>query len=196
MASDMDSSDGGLSHFDQVLNAALVLSYLALRQGDGVGLHAIGGEPRWVAPKRGMGTIDDLLRASHDLQPQPVATDYLAAATRLSVLQRRRALVMLVTNVRDEDIEDLLVAVRLLQRQHLVCVASLRERELDVALEREVETLQDATQAGAIARYLQQRNDAHEALRSHRVMVLDVTADALPGALVERYLAVKRDGLL
>ena len=79
--------DGGLSHFDQVLNAALVLSYLALRQGDGVGLHAIGGEPRWVAPKRGMGTIDDLLRASHDLQPQPVATDYLAAATRLSVLQ-------------------------------------------------------------------------------------------------------------
>jgi len=27
-------------------------------------------------------------------------------------------------------------------------------------------------------------------------MVLDVTADALPGALVERYLAVKREGLL
>jgi len=27
-------------------------------------------------------------------------------------------------------------------------------------------------------------------------MVLDVAADALPGALVERYLAVKRDGLL
>jgi len=27
-------------------------------------------------------------------------------------------------------------------------------------------------------------------------MVLDVTAEELPGALVERYLAVKRDGLL
>ncbi len=98
--------------------------------------------------------------------------------------------------MRDEDIEDLLVAVRLLQRQHLVCVSSLRERELDTALEAEVDTLQDAAQAGAIARYLQQRSNAHEALRSHKVMVLDVTADALPGALVERYLAVKRDGLL
>ena len=51
-------------------------------------------------------------------------------------------------------------------------------------------------QAGAIARYMQQRADAHEALRSHRVMVLDVTAEELPAALVERYLAVKRDGLL
>ncbi|WP_367347276.1 DUF58 domain-containing protein [Stenotrophomonas bentonitica] len=192
----MMASEGGISHFDHVLNASLVVSYLALRQGDGVGLFAAGGESRWVAPQRGMGAIDALLRASYDLQAQPVATDYLAAATELSLRQRRRSLVMLVTNVRDEDIEDLLVAVRLLQRQHLVCVASLRERELDVALEQEVETLQDATQAGAIARYLQQRNDAHEALRSHRVMVLDVTADALPGALVERYLAVKRDGLL
>ena len=192
----MMASEGGLSHFDHVLNAALVVSYLALRQGDGVGLFATGGDSRWVAPKRGMGTIDTLLRASYDLQAQPVATDYLAAATELSLRQRRRSLVMLVTNVRDEDIEDLLAAVRLLQRQHLVCVASLRERELDDALSQPVETLQDATQAGAIARYLQQRSDAHDALRSHRVMVLDVTADALPGALVERYLAVKRDGLL
>lgn len=192
----MMASEGGLSHFDHVLNAALVVSYLALRQGDGVGLFAAGGESRWVAPQRGMGTIDTLLRASYDLQAQPVATDYLAAATELSLRQRRRSLVMLVTNVRDEDIEDLLVAVRLLQRQHLVCVASLRERELDAALDEPVESVQDAARAGAIARYLQQRSDAHEALRSHRVMVLDVTAEALPGALVERYLAVKRDGLL
>jgi len=192
----MMASEGGLSHFDHVLNAALVVSYLALRQGDGVGLFASGGDSRWVAPQRGMGAIDALLRASYDLQARPVATDYLAAATELTLRQRRRSLVMLVTNVRDEDIEDLLAAVRLLQRQHLVCVASLRERELDDALDQPVDTLQDATQAGAIARYLQQRSDAHEALRSHRVMVLDVTADALPGALVERYLAVKRDGLL
>ena len=114
----------------------------------------------------------------------------------LSLRQSRRCLVMLVTNVRDEDIEDLLAAVRLLQKRHLVCVASLRERELDDALARGADTLPDAVQAGAIARYLQQRAAAHEALRSHRVMVLDVTAEELPGALVERYLAVKRDGLL
>jgi len=192
----MMANEGGLSHFDHVLNASLVVSYLALRQGDGVGLFASGGDNRWVAPKRGLGAIDTLLRASYDLQPKPVATDYLAAATELSLLHSRRTLVMLVTNVRDEDIEDLLAAVRLLQKRHLVCVASLRERELDQALLRDVETLPDAVQAGALARYLQQRADAHEALRSHRVMVLDVTAEELPAALVERYLAVKRDGLL
>ena len=143
-----------------------------------------------------MGAIDTLLRASYDLQPRPVATDYLAAATELSLRQRRRALVMLVTNVRDEDIEDLLAAVRLLQKRHLVCVASLRERSLDDALNEEVHDLPGAIRAGALARYLEQRTAAHDALRSHRVMVLDVASEELPAALVERYLAVKRDGLL
>ena len=125
-----------------------------------------------------------------------MATDYLAAASELSVRQRRRSLVVLLTNIRDEDSDELLAAVQLLKQRHLVCVASLRERELDDALARGADTLPDAVQAGAIARYLQQRAAAHEALRSHRVMVLDVTAEELPGALVERYLAVKRDGLL
>ena len=37
---------------------------------------------------------------------------------------------------------------------------------------------------------------AHDALRRHRVQVLDVTAEQLPAALVERYLAIKREGLL
>ena len=192
----MMAREDALGHFDHVLNASLVVSYLALRQGDGVGLFAAGGDSRWVAPQRGMAAIDTLLRASYDLQPRPVATDYLAAATELSLRQRRRALVMLVTNVRDEDIDDLLASVRLLQRRHLVCVASLREKSLDAALAEDVRDLQGALHAGAVARYLEQRTAAHEALRSHRVMVLDVTADELPAALVERYLAVKRDGVL
>ena len=192
----MMAQEGELAHFDHVLNAALVVSYLALRQGDAVGLFASGGEARWVAPKRGMASIDTLLRASYDLQPQAVATDYLAAATELSLRQRKRSLVMLVTNVRDEDIEDLLAAVRLLQKRHLVCVASLRERALDEAMDEEVHDLPGAIRAGAIARYLEQRTAAHDALRSHRVMVLDVASEELPAALVERYLAVKRDGLL
>lgn len=192
----MLAQDGALSHFDHALDAALVVSYLALRQGDAVGLFATGGESRWMAPQRGMGAVDTLLRVSHDLQPQPVATDYLAAATELSLRQRRRGLLMLVTNLRDEDIEDVLAAVRMLQKRHLVIVASLRERALDEALSTEVRDHDDAIRAGATARYLAQRKAAHDALRNHRIAVLDVTGEELPSALVERYLAVKRDGLL
>ena len=192
----MLARDGALAHFDHALDASLLVAYLALRQGDAVGLLAIGGERRWVPPRRGMAAIDTLLRASYDLEPEPVATDYLAAATELSLRQRRRGLLMLVTNLRDEDIEDVLAAVRMLQKRHLVVVASLRERALDEVLEQDVPDVAAAVRAGATARYLAQRAAAHDALRRHRVQVLDVTAEQLPAALVERYLAIKREGLL
>lgn len=192
----MLARDGALAHFDHALDAALVVAWLALRQGDAVGLLASGGEQRWVAPQRGPGALDALLRQGYDLQPRPVATDYLAAATELSLRQRRRALVMLLTNLRDEDLDDLLAAVRLLQRRHMVVVASLREDALDTVLATSVEDLPQALRAAAAARYLERRAAAHEALRRHGVAVLDVTCAELPGALVDRYLTIKRDGLL
>lgn len=192
----MLARDEGLAHFDHALDASLLVAWLALRRGDAVGLLATGGERRWVPPRRGMAALDGLLRASYDLQPEPVATDYLAAATELAMRQRRRGLLMLVTNLRDEDLEDVLAAVRMLQRRHLVVVASLRERVLDEVLEQDVSDLAGAVRAGATARYLAERAAAHDALRRHRVAVLDVTAEQLPGALVERYLAIKREGLL
>jgi uncharacterized protein (DUF58 family) len=178
-----------------VLDAALVVSYLALRQGDGVGLLAAGGDSAWVPPQRGVGAIDNLLRATYALQPKPVATDFLQAATELSLRQRRRALVMLVTNLRDEDMDDLLAAVQMLRKRHLVCVASLREAALD-----DPGAGRARPAVGNPRRchreYLAQRNAAHDALRSHGVMVLDVACEQLAAALVEKYLAVKRDGLL
>lgn len=188
--------DGELGHFDHVLDAALVVSYLALRQGDGVGLLASGGDTAWVPPQRGVGAIDNLLRATYALQPKPVATDFLQAATELHLRQRRRALVMLVTNLRDEDMDDLLAAVQMLRKRHLVCVASLREGALDATLAQEVHDLPSAIRAGATAEYLAKRGAAHDALRSHGVMVLDVACEQLAAALVEKYLAIKRDGLL
>ena len=103
---------------------------------------------------------------------------------------------MLVTNLRDEDMDDLLAAVQMLRKRHLVCVASLREEALDATLAQDVHDLPTAIRAGATAEYLAKRNAAHDALRSHGVMVLDVACAQLAGALVEKYLAIKRDGLL
>jgi uncharacterized protein (DUF58 family) len=188
--------DGAMSHFDHVLDAALVVAWTALRQGDGVGLLAHGGDGAWVPPQRGAAAIDRLLRAGYALQPRPVATDFLAAATDLSLRQRRRSLVMLVTNLRDEDMEDVVACVALLRRRHLVCIASLREAALDDALAAEPGDLPAALRTAATAQYLAGRTAAHDALRSHGVTVLDVTCDCLPAALVENYLAIKRAGLL
>src|SRR3546814_20362994 len=82
----------------------------------------------------------------------------------------------------------------MLQRRHLVVVASLRERAIDEALDGDVHELPDALRAAAAPRYLAQRAAVHDALRHQPVMVLDVTCEPLPAALVEKYRALKRHG--
>ena len=193
----MLAQDDRLAHFDHVLNASLALAYIALRQGDSVGMLACAGEDlRWMPPQQGSGGMDMLLGAGYDLQPKAVATDYLAAASALQARQRRRAFVVLVTNVRDEDDEELRMAVRLLSRRHLVLVVSLRELALDHAAATVDEELDTSIRAAAAMDYLAQRDAMHDALRRAGVAMLDVSCHELSGVLVERYLAVKRAGRL
>jgi len=189
----MLAQDDHLAHFDHVLNASLALASIALRQGDAVGLLACTGqEQRWLPPQQGDGGMDRLLGAGYDLQALPQATDYLAAASALQAQQQRRALVVLITNVRDEDDAELRMAVELLSRRHLVMLVSLRERALDRAAGQPGDELEDAVRSAAAMHYLGQRERVHEALRREGVNLLDVTCGELSGRLIEHYLALKR----
>jgi uncharacterized protein (DUF58 family) len=98
----MLAKDSELSHFDHTLNAMLLLSYVALRRGDSVGIMTIGAGGAWLPPRKGPEAINGLLNHVYDVQPSPEEVDYLAAATELVVKQRRRSLIVLLTNVRDE----------------------------------------------------------------------------------------------
>lgn len=193
----MLAQDDQRVHFDHVLNASLALASIALRQGDAVGLLACTGqEQRWLPPQQGSGGMDMLLGAGYDLHAQPLATDYLAAASALQARQQRRALVVLITNVRDEDDAELRAAVSMLSRRHLVMLVSLRELVLDRAAAEPGEDLEGSIRSAAAMHYLAQRERVHEALRREGINTLDVSCSELSGALIERYLAVKRSSRL
>ena len=71
------------------------------------------------------------MNAVYDLKTSPRPSDYLEAARGLASRIKKRALVVLVTNLRDEDQGELATGLSLLGRSHLVLVASLREKVLD-----------------------------------------------------------------
>lgn len=186
----------GRSHLDDALNAVLLLAYVALRQGDAVGLMAYGGERHWFAPRKDPDTVNRLLRAVFDVQPSPTAADPLAAARELLRQQPRRSLVVMVTNGRDEDHPDLLRAVQVLRRRHLVVVADLREAGLDRALATPIQSEGEALRFHAVHAYLADRRRHHERLQHLGVRVLDLRPDQLPVALVNTYFDIKRSALL
>ena len=188
----MRSQDGELSHFDHALNACLLLSYVALRQGDAVGMSTFAGDkPRHVAPVKGSGQLNVLLNAVYDLGSTQRPADYQAAANQLLARQKRRALVVLVTNLRDED-EQLLAAVKRLSAQHRVLVASLREQALDTLRQTTVQTLPEALAYCGTIDFLNARSQLHERLTAHGVAVMDVRPAELGAGLVTSYMSWKK----
>lgn len=192
----MLAKDDEISHFDHTLNALLLLSYVALRQGDSAGIMTIGEQRNWLAPRKGISAINTLLNHVYDIRPRPIEVDYLAAATELAVRQRRRSLVVLLTNVREEDSEDLQKAAQLLRRRHLLIIGSLRERVLDDTLANDVQGFDDALLFAATHQYLDARQESQKLLRANGVFVEDCLGDELPARITNRYLAIKRSGIL
>ena len=192
----MRAMDDDLSHFDHTLNALLMLSYVALRQGDAVGLSTFGGSDRWISPKKGYHTIQSLLNTTYDLQPGTAAPDYTQAASDLLIRHKKRALVIILTNVRDEDNAELQAAVRLLKRRHLVLLASLREQRLDDVLKTPPTDIESALRTSATHHYLQQRKVAFDALINQGVIAVDVAPQQLGVSLINSYLNIKSSGKL
>ena len=192
----MAARDDALSHFDHVVNAALLLAYVGLRQGDAVGLMTMSGAARWAAPRKSRATINAILNRVYDLQPTSAATDYHVAAVELMQRARKRALVAILSNLRDEDDDTLAPALALLQTRHLVLFASLRESILSRALATRVDNFDRAITHAATADYLRNRELMFRRLESHGAVCVDVEPAELPIALVNRYIDIKRSGRL
>lgn len=192
----------GLSHFDQALNALMLLAYVALAQGDEVGALTFGHEraedARQFAPRKGTASFNALMAALYAVQPTAAHSDYAVAARDAMLRLPKRALVVVLTNFRDEDAAELEPALRLLRSRHLVMLASLREPVLRELVEQPL-----AGRAGAAAvevatahLMMQARGAAFQKMAGRDALLIDVEPQALPIALVNRYHAVKRAGLL
>ena len=201
----MLSHDDELSHFDHTLNAMLLLSYVALHQGDAIGFSTFGTgdeedgdgqSQRWFPARKGMATIQSLLNSVYDLHARAVTPDYTQAVTQLLLRQKKRALIIVLTNLRDEDSHDLLNALQLLKRKHLVILASLKEQALEQVMDKSVDNFSDALLLASTCDYQAQRKKMFENLHARGVNYLDVAPDKLAVRLVNRYLDIKTSGQL
>lgn len=192
----MRAKDDELSHFDHALNAMLLVSYIALKQGDNVSLISFGSGMRWIPPQKGIDRVKVLLNGIYDLHASQSTADYIKAAEKLSMLQTKRSLIVLVTNSRDEDNSELMMAVNLLKKRHLVMVANIREKILDELIENPINTFDDALTYASAKRFVQERQESHNRLVSSGVYAIDCTANELAVRVANAYWEIKGAGVL
>ena len=190
----MSSTLGGLTKLDHAVNTALMLSYVAVAKGDEVGLLGFADAVRaYAPPRRGRRQF---LRLTEELRRIEVTTtepDYRAAFEFLRARSGRRSLVVLFTDLVDEDASRALVAaVTRLAGHNLVLCCLLADPQLA-----EVATRVPTTTAQLFERVVAEevrdaRARALGILRRRGVHIIDVPAERLTVATIQRYLELKK----
>lgn len=192
----MRTKDSELSHFDQALNATLLLASIALRQGDAVGFKVFGAKDFFIPPKKGASVINEILNQVYDLHPEACASDLIGAAESLNKTFVKRSLVVIVSNVRSEDEIEIKTAVSLLKKRHLVMLANLKEQVLEDVLEEPIHQLEDALKFSQTLVYLKERETLQKKLIHGGVIAVDSLPKNLAINMVNQYFDIKQSGRL
>jgi uncharacterized protein (DUF58 family) len=198
----MTAESDGLSHFDHALNANLMMAHVAARSGDHVGLLAFADRVlRYLPPTGGARAAERVIRASYDLHPTLVESNYAAAFDLLALRLRKRSLVVLFTQLVDDvAAESVLRRMRALLPRHLPLCVLFRYLEVDELAEPRAlapsEAPLDLYVRSAAAEINLWREKLVRDLRNGGALVLHVPPKKLTPSLVNRYLEIKARQLL
>jgi len=154
------------------------------------------GQARSFEPAKGVGTLNALMGQLYDVQPTLTHADYLAAAQELLRKQRKRALIVIITNFRDEASTELGYALKLLRSRHLVLLASLHERIVSEMASQPLAGEDAAIEVASAHLYEQSTRDAFKRLASRDALMVSTEPERLGIELVNRYHALKRAGTI
>lgn len=188
----------GRTKLDHAVDAALALARAARADGDRAGAILFGAEiERVVAPGAGRAPLGPLADALGAAQPRGEEPDYGAAFDALLARQRRRALVVLFTDLADPGASAALLArAARLRRRHLVWIATVVDPDVAGAAAASPRDAEEAFVRAAAERLLAERERAALLLAGAGVRVERAPGSALAAAVVARYGEVKARGAL
>ena len=192
----MTEKVGDRERIDYALTAALLLADVASLHGDLVGLLVFADRvQQYIPPSRSsISTLAEALGAVHARIAEP---NYPAAFTYLAKQLRRRSLLVAFTDIIDAQASSALVAhLGKAASRHLPIVVAIRNPDLEASAQLPARTPGDVYRRAAAEELLQARAAALTQMQRSGVLVADSRpTDAVPD-VVNRYLDVKRRGLL
>jgi len=186
------------SKLDLAVHAALAMMSAAARGGDNAGLVVFGRRIKtFIPPKRGVDHFDATLEALHDVEPEMIEPSYSRAFEFIALNCKKRALVVVLTDLIDEDgSKQLLTSLRLLRPRHLPLVVTIGDRDLRSAISDVPQNVRQLFAQSVVEEIMHQRETALRMVESQGGLALDVTAVSLVPSLLETYIRVKERGLL
>jgi uncharacterized protein (DUF58 family) len=183
---------------EHAMDAVMMLTAVATRLGDRCGFVAFDSLVRAVvSPGRSRDQLGRVTEAMYQLEPTLVESDYRGAFTETLARFRRRALLVILTDLVEQAVgESLLPAMPLIARSHVVIVASVRDPEVERWAHASPDDPAGAYRKAAAAAALEERARAAARLRGAGATVIDAVPGRIAPQLADAYLKIKATGRL
>ncbi len=188
----------GLAKLDYAVNTALCLAEVALYSGDRVGLLAYERTPTHrLLPQRGSGHLRQLMEELVDLRTGTLEADHLRAVSVLRNSQKRRSLVIWLTDLAETSMTpEVIDAALQLTPQHLLLFTVIGQPDLLEMARQDPASAAGMYAASAAQEILQRRQVLLARMRDRGAMLVEVDAAAMSAAVVNTYLDVKHQNRL
>jgi uncharacterized protein (DUF58 family) len=183
---------------EHAMDAVMMLTAVSTRLGDRAGLVAFDSRIQaTVAPGFGRDQLGKVTEAMYDLEPQLAESDYLGAFSHTLARFRRRAMLVIFTELVEQAVnESLIPAMPLIARNHLVVVASVQDPDVVRWATSTPNDPAAAYRKAAAVSALDERRRTVARLRGLGATVVDAPPGALAPRLADAYLKVKATGRL
>ncbi|MBB5057140.1 uncharacterized protein (DUF58 family) [Granulicella aggregans] len=187
-----------VTQLDQAATAALMLAQVISSSGDKFALLTYGRAiQQQLLPGNGPSHLRIMIDLLSQTKGERSEANHLNAVSRLKNLQRRRGLVLWVTEMADSvGRPEVVTAASELVRRHLVVLVLLQHPELEALSTREPKNVEEMFASTAAQEILERRRTAILKLRQQGVLVVETTPGEVGAAAITKYLEVKAQGLI
>jgi len=194
----MGSQVRGVTKLDHAINAALALAGVCEENADRAGVLLFSDRVKaFLRPSKERTQLRAVLDTLYDAEVDAVETNFVAALSVLGQKQKKRALVVVLTDFADRETSAGMIASALLQaRRHLFLFVAVRDPHIaETTATRPVEPCQAFRHA--VAYELQRgRREVLQALGAGGVHVLDLDPGQITAPLIGKYLELRGRNLL
>jgi uncharacterized protein (DUF58 family) len=188
----------GLSKLDYAVAAALSLAQVAMYSGDKVALLAYGRRVQFQLPAgRGPSQVRALLEILSQVRGEELEADHRRAVEALAVVQKRRSLVVWLTDLSETaTTPEVVESAAHLTRRHLVLFTVIGQPDLRGMLRERPKDSRQMFHIAAAQEIVQRRDFLLRTLRQQGALTLEVDPAKLSSAVVNQYLLAKERSLI
>jgi len=187
-----------VTQLDQAASAAGQLARVIQQSGDRSALLAYGrGVQQQLVPSSGTLHLRRMIDALSQVRSESAEADHLMASVRLRQLQRKRGLVLWITEMTESaGRPEIVSAVTALVKRHLVLLVLLQHPELEALAASAPKNARDMYAVTAAQEMLERRRATLMQLRAQGVLVVETSASGVASDSISKYLEVKAQGKL